>query len=92
MHHKESTVGYAKLSEPHLCRTFTAHLPQLFFMDGKHPTTRRKRLECQSNSVLTNAVHEYMAANGHETEGKAVEALVRESLVSRGHLPAPRTA
>ncbi len=57
-------------------------------MEGKHPDKRRKRLECQANSTLTNAVHEYMAANGIDTEGKAVEALVRESLTSRGHLPA----
>ena len=51
---------------------------------------RRKRLECAANQVLVKAVWDFMSANGYDSEGKAVEFLLRETLTNRGHLPAPR--
>jgi hypothetical protein len=50
-------------------------------------TPYRKRFECAANPVLARAMREYMAKNGYQSERKAVESLLRESLINRGHLP-----
>ena len=61
-----------------------------FQMDDKQPRQHPKLIKFEPTPPLARAFFAYMSGEGHASERKAAEALIREGLQRRDLLPGPK--